>query len=133
MLDDAEKQDGNAADGERPDEGQKSLFAEVETLVEDGKTYAEAELSFQKNRLLYAAGKAKSAAVYVGIAAIFVVLAIVALVLGAVLALTPVLGALGATGAVFAALLIFAILLVLGAKAKVASALRAFEDKDGQA
>lgn len=110
-----------------------TLLADIEALVEDGKTYAEAELAFQKTRLLYASGKARSAAIYTGVAAIFVTMAVVALVLGAVLALTPLFGAIGAAGTVFAVLLVFALVLVLLAKAKIGQLIDAFEDEDGQA
>jgi hypothetical protein len=110
-----------------------SLLSDVEALVADGKTYAEAELAFQKTRLLYASDKVKSAAIFTGIAAVFVVMAIVALVLGAVLALTPLIGALGATAAVFLALLICAGVLVMMAKARIADLIAAFEERDEQA
>jgi uncharacterized membrane protein YqjE len=119
---------------EAPDSGAKpSLLSDVEALVADGQTYAEAELAFQKTRLLYASDKAKSAAIFTGIAAVFVVMAIVALVLGAVLALTPLIGALGATAVVFVALLICAAVLVMLARSRVADLIKAFEAGDGQA
>jgi uncharacterized membrane protein YqjE len=122
---------------EEPDqaagEAQQSLIADVESLVEDGKTYAAAELAFQKTRLLYASDKAKSAAIFTGIAAVFVVMAVVALVLGAVLALTPSLGPLGATALVFVLLLAGAAILVILAKARIRAMLEAFEARDEQA
>lgn len=110
-----------------------SLLSEVEALVADGKTYAEAELAFQKTRLLYASDKAKSAAIFTGMAAVFVVMAIVALVLGAVLALTPLIGAVGAAAIVFVALLLCAALLVVKAKSRIRDLIDAFEADDGQA
>jgi len=113
--------------------GEPSLLADVHSLVEDGKTYAAAELAFQKTRLLYASEKVKAAAIYAGLAAVFVVMAVVALVLGAVLALTPVFGALGATAAVFAVLLVFAVVLVGMAKTRIAQLIDAFEADDGEA
>ncbi len=113
--------------------GPPSLLSDVEALVADGKTYAEAELAFQKTRLLYASDKVKAAAIFTGIAAVFVVMAIVALVLGAVLALTPLIGALGATAVVFVALLICAAVLVVMAKTRIVQLIAAFEERDEQA
>ena len=116
---------------ETPDsEAKLSLLSDVEALVADGKTYAEAELAFQKTRLLYASDKAKAAAMFTGVAAVFVVMAIVALVLGAVLALTPLIGALGATAVVFVALLVCAGVLVMLAKARIGDLIKAFENDD---
>lgn len=139
MVDDAEKAQAAELEAlaEQPpgaaEEADLSLLSDVEALVEGGKTYAEAELAFQKTRLLYASGKAKSAAAFTGIAAVFVVMAIVALVLGAVLALTPMLGPLGATAAVFAVLLLAAAVLVQLARARIRDLLKAFESGDEQA
>jgi hypothetical protein len=113
--------------------GPPSLLSDVEALVADGKTYAEAELAFQKTRLLYASDKVKAAAIFTGIAAVFVVMAIVALVLGAVLALTPLIGALGAAAVVFVTLLVCAAVLVVMAKARIADLIAAFEERDEQA
>jgi len=118
--------------GESAEETDVSLLGDIETLVEDGKTYAAAELAYQKTRLAFAGEKAKSAAIFTGIAALFVVMAVVALVLGAVLALTPLLGALGATAAVFLALLLIAGGLVMAAKAKLRGLMRAFESDDDE-
>lgn len=111
---------------------QASLFDDIGAVVEEGRTYAEAELAFQKTRLLYASGKVKSAAIYTGLAAIFVTMAVVALVLGTVLALTPLFGAIGAAGAVFAVLLVFALVLVLVAKARIGQMFDAFRGDDGR-
>lgn len=132
----ADYTDQGAAGPEPADAGgaaQPSLLSDVEALVADGKTYAEAELAFQKTRLLYASDKVKAAAIFTGIAAVFVVMAIVALVLGAVLALTPLIGALGATAAVFLALLVCAGVLVMLAKSRITDLIRAFEAGDEQA
>lgn len=85
-----------------------SLLDDVGSLVEDGKTYAEAELAYQKSRLVFAGEHAKRAAILGGLAIVLVVLALVALVIGALLALVPVLGPWGATGVVVAVLAVSA-------------------------
>jgi hypothetical protein len=103
-----------------------SLIDNVEALVEDGRTYAEAELAFQKSRLTYVAGRAKSAAIYGGLAAVLVVLAVVVLVVGALISLIPVVGPVGATAIVFGALAICAAILLALAKARVGDLVQAF-------
>jgi hypothetical protein len=107
-----------------------SLLGEVESLVADGKTYAEAELAFQKSRLVYVADHAKWAAIMGGIAAVLVVLAIVALVIGALLALTPELTAWGAAGVVFAVLVGGAVVLTRMAAARWKALIQAFEAEE---
>ena len=118
-----------APDAGPPDEAVRrgSLLDEVESLVEDGRTYAEAELAFQKSRLAYVAEHAKWAAIFGGLAAVLAMLAIVGLVIGALLALTPELTAWGAAGVVFAVLVVVASILVRMASARWKSLLQAFE------
>ncbi len=115
--------DDNATE-DGPSEG--SLLGEIGALIDDGKTYAEAELAFQKTRAAYVGQHAKGIAISGGIAILLVILAIVALVFGAILALTPYIGAIGATVAVFGSLLLAAALLVQRAKAKARAMMRAF-------
>jgi uncharacterized membrane protein YqjE len=121
-----------ALDTETPDEAVRpgSLLDEVESLVEDGRTYAEAELAFQKSRLAYVAEHAKWAAIFGGLAAVLVVLAVVGLVIGALLALTPELTAWGAAGVVFAVLVVVAFIMVRMASAKWKGLLQAFEAQE---
>lgn len=93
-----------------------SLSDDIIALIDDGKTYVDAEVSFQKSRLAFAADRGKSGAFY-GIFAFAVLhLALVALVIGAILALTPILTAWGATALVVGVLLGAGI--VFGMKAK---------------
>src|SRR6185437_1399161 len=42
----------------------RSLIADVEVLIDDGKTYLEAELNYQKTRALYAGDRLKGLALY---------------------------------------------------------------------
>ena len=105
------------------------MFDDVGALVEDGKTYAEAELAYQKSRLLFASGHAKWVAIFGGLALVLVVLALVALVIGALLALVPVLGAWGATAVVVAVLVVASAILLGLAKARWSHLAEAFAGK----
>jgi Flp pilus assembly protein TadB len=108
-----------------------SLVDDVKALIDDGKTYLEAELQFQKSRAAFAVDRGKSGAIY-GIAAAAVLhLALIALVVGLVFALAPVLTAWGATAVVVGILVIVAVVLGLAAKrrfTRLSTALR----EDGQ-
>lgn len=118
------------APAERPSsDGQAgSLFDDVEALVEDGKSYAEAEIAFQKARLIYAADHAKWAMAMGGLAIVLVVLALVALVIGVLIALIPPLGPWGSTAVVFGALAVCAAVLLGLAKGKWNDLVKAFEE-----
>jgi len=94
------------ADGEGEFEDEtRSLIADVEALIDDGKTYLEAELAFQKTRVAFIADRAKAAMVFGAIAALLGFLALVGLTVGAIIALTPLLTAWGASALVVAILL----------------------------
>jgi uncharacterized membrane protein YqjE len=84
----------------KDDPATRSLVGDVRQLVEDGRTLLEAELAYQKSRALVAGEAAKGVAGWGALALALVFFALMALVLGLVLALTPLLGALGATAAV---------------------------------
>ena len=114
---------------EPEEERQSSLFEDVGALIEDGKTYAEAELAFQKTRLFYVLAHARSIAVLGGLAVLFVILAIVAAVVGVLIGLIPVLGPWGAAGAVTGGLLLIAAMLGLAVRAKAKGLSKAFEDE----
>ena len=103
-----------------------SLSEDIRSLIDDGKTYFEAELQFQKSRAAFVADRGRSGAIY-GVGALALIhLALVALVVGLVLALTPAIGAWAATGVVVAALLIVAVILGLMAKRRFTSLSSAF-------
>lgn len=87
----------------------RPLLEDLRALADDGLRLAKAEIGLQKARGQFAAGRLKWIASLGALAAVLVCLALVALTVGMVIALTPVLGAFGATLAVFAALLVFAI------------------------
>lgn len=110
----------------------ETLIGSVKSLIEDGKTYAEAELAFQKTRLSYVVAHAKIAAILLGIAAVLVVFALFALVFGTLVALMPLLTPMGATIAVTFSLLIVAAVLGVAAKAQFKSLMQAFESRDDE-
>ena len=88
----------------------RSLFEDVEMLIEDGKTYLEAELNYQKTRAIYVADRAKAAVVFGAIAGALAFLALIGLTLGLIIALTPLLTAWGASAVVVGLLALGALL-----------------------
>ncbi len=95
-----------------------SLSDDIIALIDDGKTYVDAEIAFQKSRLVFAADRGKSGAFY-GICAFAVLhLALVALVIGAILALSPILTPWGATAVVVGLLMLAGIFFGMKAKAR---------------
>ncbi len=90
----------------------RSLFDDFEALIDDGRTYFEAELSYQKNRAGFVANRLKLALVFGAVAAVLAVLAVFGLIVGLIIALTPLITAWGATAVVVLALLLAAFLLV---------------------
>jgi VIT1/CCC1 family predicted Fe2+/Mn2+ transporter len=88
----------------------RSLLEDLHALYNDGKTYASAELAFQKTRAGFAAGKLKSVVVFGAGAAVVALLAAIGLTVGAILSLETLIGPLGATAVVVIVLLIVAFL-----------------------
>lgn len=108
--------------------GEPSLMADVEELIADGKTYFEAELTFQKSRAGFTANRLKSAAIYGAGAFALLHLALIALTVGLVIALTPLTGPWIATAIVVVVLLAGALLFVLRLRSKLADISSLFED-----
>ncbi len=105
-----------------------SLADDVGALLEDGRTYLEAELAFQKSRLGFVGNKSKQGVVY-GVAALaFMHLALIGLVVGLVLALSPTVTPLGATAIVAGSLLIGAFILAKMAMSRFSSASAVMKD-----
>jgi hypothetical protein len=77
-----------------------SLLEDVEAAIEDGKTYLEAELAFQRTRAVFVADRAKDAALFAALGGALALLALVALTVGLVIALVPLLTAWGAAATV---------------------------------
>ncbi|WP_375289788.1 phage holin family protein [Qipengyuania sp.] len=109
-----------------------SLIDDVEALFEDGKTYLEAEVAFQKSRAGFAGNRLKFAAVYGAMAFGFLHLALIALTVGIVIALTPVVGPWLATAIVVLALLIGGVIMIIKLRGKVNDIRQAFSDHSSQ-
>ena len=105
-----------------------TLIDDVHALLDDGKTYVEAELQFQKSRVAFVLDRGKAGAA-LGVAALGLVhLALIALVVGLIIALAPLIGPWGATAVVVGVLLVLAVLLALAAKRRFAGLATAFGD-----
>lgn len=83
-----------------------SLTDDLGALLDDGRTYLEAEVAYQKSRGAFIADRAKGVVAF-GLGAFgFLHLALVAATVGAVLALIPIVGPWIATGIVTVALVV---------------------------
>jgi hypothetical protein len=99
--------------------GEDTLLSEdIAALIESGRTYAEAELAFQKTRAALAVSNAAKAAGALVLALVLLNIALTALAIGAVLALQPIITIWGAIGVVVGALLLATALLVRNAAAR---------------
>lgn len=96
-----------------------SLVQDMRLLAAHVRTFAEAEVAFQKARAAYVGSATRTIAVLGVVAATLVFFAAMAAILGAVIALGPVLGLWGAMAAVTLGLLALALVLALAALAKV--------------
>jgi putative Mn2+ efflux pump MntP len=95
---------------------ERALGDDLHALLESGLALAKAEVDLQQARAGYAVGKIRSIAI-LGVAAfVLVCFALIALTVGLVIALTPLLGALCATFAVFGGLVLVAFACALVAK-----------------
>lgn len=119
---------GNSAvpSGEPVNSG--SLLDDLTALADDGKTYVEAELAFQKTRFAFAANRGKSGAAYLVGAAALLHLALIGIVVGAIIGLADELGALVATLIVGGILSVAAFALLLFSRNKFSSMARSFKD-----
>lgn len=87
----------------------RSLRDDVEALIEDGKTYLETELIYQKTRAAFVADRAKGAVIFGAVAILLAFLALIGLTVGLIFALTPLLTAWGASALVVGLLVIAAV------------------------
>lgn len=83
-----------------PASRERSLTDDLVAMLDDGKTYVEAEVQYQKTRAAFALDRGKAGAFYGVIAFALLHLALVALVVGSVIALIPAIGAWAATALV---------------------------------
>ena len=112
-----------------------SLMEEASALIDNARTYAEAELGFQKTRAAFA-GRLVGVALGLGIVAIILLhIAFLALAVGLVLAFEPVVGIWGAIAIVFGGLLLVVALLGWGAFGRVQKLAGLFgsSDEEGEA
>ncbi len=106
------------ATGDEPGEesgGFTSLRDDIAVLVDDARTYAEAEIAFQKTRAGLAGRKAARALGLLVLALLLLHIALIALAVGAVIALAPLVTIWGAIAIVVGVLLAGVAALVLGA------------------
>lgn len=120
----ADDGDAGGEDGDSRQDG--SLADDISALIDDSKTYIEAEIAFQKTRLSFAANRSKSGIGFILGALAFLHLALIALVVGAIISLIPIAGPVGATLLVVGTLLIATAMLLWLAKGKFASLSDAF-------
>lgn len=90
------------------DAADRSLVDDMRLLVDDGRTLVEAEIAYQTSRAVLVGKGIKGVVVFGALGAALVFFALMALTVGLVVALTPLLTAWGATGAVFAGFLVIA-------------------------
>ncbi len=121
-----------AAAGDAEAGARRSLFDDFEALIDDGRTYFHAELTYQKSRAGFVANRLKLAIAFGAVAAFFAMLATIGLTVGLILALAPLITAWGATAVVVLALLLIALLLLRRAGRaweEMASAMNPADDK----
>ena len=107
---------------------QPSLADDLLALFEDGKTYAEAELAYQKSRAGYTANRLKGA-LALGLGAFGVLhLALIALTVGVVIALAPLVGPWIATAIVTIALIVAGVVMLMMLKSRIDDIRNAFAD-----
>ena len=78
----------------------RSLLENLETLIDDGKTYLEAEANYQKSRALYIADSLPGIALNGAVAAALAFIALIGLTVGLIIALAPYLTAWGSSALV---------------------------------
>ncbi len=96
--------------------GETTLTEDIAALVESGRTYAEAELAFQKTRAAVAGSNAAKAAAALVVALVLLNIAVIALAVGIIIALAPLITIWGAIGVVVGALLLVVALLLRSAR-----------------
>lgn len=106
----------DAAADEDAAEYEESLTDELAALIDDGRTYAEAEIAFQKTRAKIAGTSVGKAIAFLVVAAITLHIAVLALAVGLVIALEPLVTIWGAIAIVVGVLLILTVWLGLKAK-----------------
>lgn len=111
------------------DPRERSLPDDVKDLIAQARTYATAEIAFQKSRLAYAAGAARAIAVFAVLALVLMFFVLMGLVFGLILALATPLTPWGATAVVCGGLLLLALLCAWLALRRSRALRRAIGDK----
>ncbi len=111
----------------------RSVIEDIEALVDGGRTYLDAELSYQKTRASFVADRLKKAVVYGIIAAVLGLLAAIGLTVGLIIALTPLVTGWGATAIVVGVLLLVAFLLIRRAAGSWGAIQQAMRDSSSAA
>jgi uncharacterized membrane protein YqjE len=109
--------------------GFTALKDDVTALVEDARTYAVAEIAFQKVRAGLAGKSAARAALWLVLALVLLNLALIALAVGVVIALAPLVTIWGAIAIVVGVLLAAVAVLVIRAAAEGRSIAAMFADE----
>ena len=97
--------------------GEESLIEEIGALIDDGRTYVEAEIAFQKTRGKLAGRNVGKAIAFALVALITLHIAVLALAVGLVIALEPIVTIWGAIAIVVGMLLLLTGILGMKAKA----------------
>lgn len=107
-----------------------SLIEDVRLLAGEARTYAQAELAYQKARAAYAGAETRNIAILGVGAAVLVFFAVMALVLGAVIAVGTVIGPWLSMIAVPVAILVAAAIMGLSARGKVRRMMSLLREKE---
>lgn len=129
-IDTLEPSVASSSDGFEPNSAEhRSLIDDLTALYDDGKTYATAEIAFQKSRGSYAASRAQKGAVFAAGALGLIVLASIGLVVGLIIALASLLTIWGSTALIIGLLVLGALVLGLMAKKQFDKSSNAFRGK----
>ncbi|MEK9211140.1 phage holin family protein [Sphingomonas sp. 2378] len=97
----------------------ETLTSLVSQLVDDGRSYITAEIDLAKARASDKIGRFRSAAIFLGAAAVLALAALIALLVGLIFALAPTTGPLGATLIVVGLVLVVAGILAMVGKSRL--------------
>lgn len=112
----------------------RSLVNDIEDLLVDARTWAEAEFTYQKTRAGFVAACLQGALGFAAVGAVLALVALIALAVGVTIALLPLVGPWGATGIVVSVLVLVVILLLRAAARRWREMMAAIrEDREGEA
>lgn len=111
----------------------RSLLDDAEDMLVDVRTWADAELAYQKTRARFVASSTGRGLALAGAAAVFGIVALIALSVGLIVALTPMITAWGATAVVVALLVLCAVVALASARTALQDARAAVSETEGDA